>query len=68
MLISSFFSIISTSVIQKGWRKDREMEGRKEGKVERRKKGREWREETGGKEVRGREREERKKRNRPPVG
>lgn len=37
------------------------MEGRKEGKVERRKKGREWREETGGKEVRGREREGRKR-------
>ena len=34
------------------------MEGRKEGKVERRKKGREGREETGGKEGRGRERED----------
>lgn len=54
MLISSFFSLLSPpSVIQKGWRKDREMEGRKEGNMERRKKGRR----EGGGEGRGRERE-----------
>ena len=45
-------------MIPKGWRRDREMEGRKEGKMEKKK------ERKGS----GREREGRKKRNCPPVG